>query len=71
MPFAVFSYQSTEQDAIAISALKEQGLQELKGAIETAVMKATGRQVLTLKVDLSSPQLRQVVPEFGLNSCIT
>ncbi|XP_048855228.1 putative GTP-binding protein 6 isoform X1 [Brienomyrus brachyistius] len=59
----VDSYQPTEQDAIAISALKEQGLQELKGAIETAVMKATGRQVLTLKVDLSSSQLSWLYKE--------
>nr|XP_023656798.1 putative GTP-binding protein 6 isoform X1 [Paramormyrops kingsleyae] len=62
----VDSYQPTEQDAIAISALKEQGLQELKGAIETAVMKATGRQVLTLNVDLSSPQLSWLYKEAAV-----
>ena len=55
------SYQPTEASVLPISALKEQGLDELKRTIQEEIVKATGKQVLDLKVDLSSPQLRSAL----------
>lgn len=34
------------------------GLEQLKAALEDAVLRATGRRVLTLRVRLAGPQLR-------------
>ena len=48
---------------LPISALKEQGLSELKRTIEEEIVKATGKQVLELKVDLSTPQLSWLYKE--------
>lgn len=52
------SYQSVNPDAIPISALEGRGLDRLKKAVEEEILKSTGKQVLDLRVDLSSPQLR-------------
>lgn len=43
--------------AVAVSALLGLGLEELKAVLEDAVLRATGRQVLTLRVPLAGPQL--------------
>lgn len=45
---------------LAVSALLGLGLEELKAEVEDAIMRATGRQVLTLRVRLAGPQLRCV-----------
>ncbi|KAG7467200.1 hypothetical protein MATL_G00150770 [Megalops atlanticus] len=50
-------YQPSEPDTLPISALKGQGLEGLRQRIESAIMKSTGKQILTLKVDLSTFQL--------------
>ncbi|KAL6458035.1 hypothetical protein MHYP_G00332650 [Metynnis hypsauchen] len=50
-------YESNEPEAVPISALKEVGLEELKQRVEEAVVKSTGKQIMTLKVQLNSPQL--------------
>lgn len=43
--------------ALAVSAISGRGLDELKAALEASVLRATGRQVLTLRVHLGGPQL--------------
>ncbi|KAI4891992.1 hypothetical protein NFI96_034201 [Prochilodus magdalenae] len=53
----VEGYESSEPEAVPISALKEMGLEELKQRVEEAVVKSTGKEILTLKVQLNSPQL--------------
>ncbi|XP_017279039.1 putative GTP-binding protein 6 isoform X2 [Kryptolebias marmoratus] len=53
----VDNYQPAEPDALLISALEERGLDKMKTAVEEEVMKSTGKHVLNLKVDLSTPQL--------------
>lgn len=46
--------------AVAVSALLGLGLEELKARLEDAVLTATGRRVLTLRVRLAGAQLRCV-----------
>ncbi|XP_034559943.1 putative GTP-binding protein 6 [Notolabrus celidotus] len=53
----VDNYQPPEADALPISALEERGLDVLKRAMEEQIVNVTGKQILDLKVDLSSPQL--------------
>lgn len=53
-------YSPTGPQAVAVSALLGHGLQELKARLEDAVLRATGRQVLTLRVRLAGAQLRCV-----------
>ncbi|XP_077439940.1 putative GTP-binding protein 6 [Vanacampus margaritifer] len=50
-------YESTEADALAVSALDGRGLEALRAAVERRVLAATGKHVISLKVDLSTPQL--------------
>ncbi|XP_004286323.1 putative GTP-binding protein 6 isoform X4 [Orcinus orca] len=50
-------YIPTEPGAVAVSALLGLGLEELKARLEEAVLRATGRRVLTLRVGLAGPQL--------------
>uniref|UniRef100_A0A8C4LKG9 Putative GTP-binding protein 6 n=1 Tax=Equus asinus TaxID=9793 RepID=A0A8C4LKG9_EQUAS len=61
---------------VAVSALLGHGLEELKARLEEAVLRATGRRVLTLRVRLAGPQLSwlheeaavqdvHVIPEAG------
>ncbi|GAA6070452.1 putative GTP-binding protein 6 isoform X1, partial [Tachysurus ichikawai] len=50
-------YESPDPEAVAISALNELGLDELKHRTEESIMKSTGKQTRILKVDLKSPQL--------------
>ncbi|XP_024134598.1 putative GTP-binding protein 6 [Oryzias melastigma] len=59
----VDSYQSVNPDAIPISALEGRGLDRLKKAVEEEILKSTGKQVLDLRVDLSSPQLSWLYKE--------
>uniref|UniRef100_A0A452UXF4 Putative GTP-binding protein 6 n=1 Tax=Ursus maritimus TaxID=29073 RepID=A0A452UXF4_URSMA len=70
-------YSPTGPQAVAVSALLGHGLQELKARLEDAVLRATGRQVLTLRVRLAGAQLSwlhreatvqavDVVPEAGV-----
>ncbi|KAG5275994.1 hypothetical protein AALO_G00126770 [Alosa alosa] len=53
----ISEYDPTEPDCLPISALKELGLEDLRQKVEEGIMKSTGKQILSLKVDLSSPQL--------------
>ncbi|XP_061034936.1 putative GTP-binding protein 6 isoform X2 [Eubalaena glacialis] len=50
-------YRPAEPNAVAVSALLGLGLEELKARLEGAVLRATGRRVLTLRVGLAGPQL--------------
>ncbi|XP_047572571.1 putative GTP-binding protein 6 isoform X4 [Lutra lutra] len=69
-------YSPAEPQAVAVSALLGHGLPELKARLEDAVLRATGRQVLTLRVRLAGAQLSwlhreaavqdvDVIPEAG------
>ncbi|XP_045146764.1 putative GTP-binding protein 6, partial [Echinops telfairi] len=51
-------YRPAEPGALAVSALLGQGLQDLRRALEAAVLKATGRRLLTLRIPLHGAQLR-------------
>ncbi|XP_011812379.1 PREDICTED: putative GTP-binding protein 6 [Colobus angolensis palliatus] len=51
-------YSPTEPSAVPVSALLGHGLRELKAELDAAVLKATGRQILTLRVRLAGAQLR-------------
>uniref|UniRef100_A0A8C7BCE4 Putative GTP-binding protein 6 n=1 Tax=Neovison vison TaxID=452646 RepID=A0A8C7BCE4_NEOVI len=70
-------YSPAEPQAVAVSALRGLGLPELKARLEDAVLRATGRQVLTLRVRLAGAQLSwlhqeatvqavDVIPEAGV-----
>eukprot|EP00071_Canis_lupus_P015885 XP_005641106.1 putative GTP-binding protein 6 isoform X2 [Canis lupus familiaris] len=70
-------YRPAGPQAVAVSALLGQGLPELKARLEDAVLRATGRQVLTLRVQLAGAQLSwlhqeatvqdvDVIPEAGV-----
>ncbi|XP_039984200.1 putative GTP-binding protein 6 [Xiphias gladius] len=59
----VDNYQSAEPDALPISALEEQGLDELKRAVEGEIVNSTGKHILDLKVNLSTPQLSWLYKE--------
>ncbi|NWX86289.1 Y3725 protein, partial [Nothoprocta ornata] len=50
-------YKSTEENALAISALHGHGLEELKEEIEKRILKTTGKKILTVKINLEGPQL--------------
>ncbi|XP_060030033.1 putative GTP-binding protein 6 [Erinaceus europaeus] len=50
-------YCPVDPRAVAVSALLEHGLEDLKARLEDAVLTATGRRVLTLRVQLQGPQL--------------
>lgn len=54
----LFRYEPNEENALAISALHGHGLEELKEEIEKKILKATGKKILTIKVNLQGPQLR-------------
>ncbi|XP_038127661.1 putative GTP-binding protein 6 isoform X1 [Cyprinodon tularosa] len=57
------NYESSEPGAVLISALQERGLDELKKAVEREIVKSTGKQILDLRVDLSTPQLSWLYKE--------
>ncbi|XP_051986077.1 putative GTP-binding protein 6 [Xyrauchen texanus] len=56
-------YETCEPEVIPISALKQHGLDILKEKIEEAVVKATGKLIMSLKVQLNSPQLAWLYKE--------
>ncbi|NWI16214.1 Y3725 protein, partial [Crypturellus soui] len=73
-------YKSTEENALAISALHGHGLEELKEEIEKRILKTTGKKILTVKINLKGPQLSwlykqatvqdiEVAPEDG-TACV-
>ncbi|NXL89676.1 Y3725 protein, partial [Alectura lathami] len=53
----IASYEPTEENALAISALHGHGLEKLKEEIEKKILKATGKKILTILVNLQGPQL--------------
>lgn len=59
----VDNYQPSEPHTLPISALREQGLDDLMNVVEEAIVKSTGKQILNLKVDLSSSQLSWLYKE--------
>ncbi|KAL8190193.1 UNVERIFIED_CONTAM: putative GTP-binding protein 6 [Gekko kuhli] len=59
----VDSYHSTEPNAIAISALLGYGLDNLKEEIERTVFKITGKNILTIQVNLAGRQLSWLYKE--------
>uniref|UniRef100_A0A3Q2XY60 GTP binding protein 6 (putative) n=1 Tax=Hippocampus comes TaxID=109280 RepID=A0A3Q2XY60_HIPCM len=60
------NYESTEDDSLAISALNGRGLEALKTAVERRVLAATGKRLVSLKVDLSTPQLSWLYKEAAV-----
>nr|XP_021589121.1 putative GTP-binding protein 6 [Ictidomys tridecemlineatus] len=56
-------YRPPDPSAVAVSALRGQGLEELRVGLEEAVLRATGRQVLTLHIQLAGPQLSWLYKE--------
>ncbi|CAN9500257.1 unnamed protein product [Ophioblennius macclurei] len=67
------NYKCPDGGALPISALEERGLDELKRVMEAELIKSTGKQILDLKVDLSSTQLswlykEAVVQEVQVNA---
>ncbi|XP_047394226.1 putative GTP-binding protein 6 isoform X3 [Sciurus carolinensis] len=50
-------YRPPDPSTVAVSALRGRGLDQLRATLEDAVLRATGRQVLTLHVKLAGPQL--------------
>nr|XP_045239220.1 putative GTP-binding protein 6 isoform X2 [Macaca fascicularis] len=56
-------YSPTEPNAVPVSAMLGHGLQELKAELDAAVLKATGRQILTLRVRLAGAQLSWLYKE--------
>ncbi|KAM6143990.1 putative GTP-binding protein 6 [Erethizon dorsatum] len=50
-------YSAPEPSALAMSALRRLGLEQLKARLEDAVLAATGRHALTFRVPLAGPQL--------------
>ncbi|TRY54614.1 hypothetical protein DNTS_001600 [Danionella cerebrum] len=59
----VEGFEASDSEAIPISALKEHGLDVLKERMEEAVLKCTGRQAMTIKVQLNTPQLAWLYKE--------
>ncbi|KAG7228731.1 hypothetical protein INR49_008509, partial [Caranx melampygus] len=59
----VDSYEPAEPGALPISALEERGLDELKQAVEGEIVNSTGKHVLDLTVNLSTPQLSWLYKE--------
>ncbi|KAK2835924.1 hypothetical protein Q5P01_016408 [Channa striata] len=59
----VDNYESAELNALPISALEERGLGELKKAVEEQIVNCTGKHILDLQVDLSTPQLSWLYKE--------
>ncbi|XP_053313488.1 putative GTP-binding protein 6 [Spea bombifrons] len=59
----VENHNNTDSAAVPVSALLGYGLEDLKRKVEAAVMKSTGRTVLTIKVNLESPQLSWLYKE--------
>lgn len=53
-------YSPAGPQAVAVSAVLGHGLPELRARLEDAVLRATGRRVLTLRVRLAGTQLRCV-----------
>ncbi|XP_047442045.1 putative GTP-binding protein 6 isoform X2 [Mugil cephalus] len=62
----VDNYQYAEPGALPISALEQRGLEELKEAVEGEIVKSTGKQMLDLSVDLSTPQLSWLYKEAAV-----
>ncbi|XP_054044940.1 putative GTP-binding protein 6 [Rissa tridactyla] len=56
-------YKPTEENALAISALRGHGLEELKEEIEKKILIATGKKILTVNVNLQGPQLSWLYKE--------
>ncbi|XP_008589379.1 PREDICTED: putative GTP-binding protein 6 isoform X1 [Galeopterus variegatus] len=56
-------YSPAEPNVLAVSALLGYGLEELRAELEEAVLRATGRRVLTLRVHLAGAQLSWLYKE--------
>ncbi|XP_041114835.1 putative GTP-binding protein 6 [Polyodon spathula] len=63
-------YQTTEPNTLAISALQGKGLQNLKSIIEEAILKITGKQIMTIKVNLTGSQLSWLYKEATVQEVI-
>ncbi|TWW57520.1 putative GTP-binding protein 6 [Takifugu flavidus] len=57
------NYQFMDPHVLPISALDGRGLDELKMAVEAEIIASTGKHILDLRVDLSSPQLSWLYKE--------
>lgn len=63
--FVCIRYDS-DNAAVPVSALLGYGLDKLKQCVESTVMANTGRNIMTIKVHLESPQLRYVNPNGSI-----
>uniref|UniRef100_A0A672HCB5 Putative GTP-binding protein 6 n=1 Tax=Salarias fasciatus TaxID=181472 RepID=A0A672HCB5_SALFA len=57
------NYECLEPGALPISALEERGLDKLTKVVEEEIIKSTGKQILDLKVNLSTNQLSWLYKE--------
>ncbi|KAK5870340.1 hypothetical protein PBY51_024985 [Eleginops maclovinus] len=62
----VDDYECLEPNVLPISALTQRGLDQLSAAVEEEILKSTGKHILDLKVDLSSPQLSWLYKESAV-----
>ncbi|XP_054458966.1 putative GTP-binding protein 6 [Anoplopoma fimbria] len=62
----VDNYQLSEPDALPISAVEQRGLDVLRTTVEDEILKSTGKHMLDLSVDLSSPQLSWLYKEASV-----
>uniref|UniRef100_A0A4W3JAX2 Putative GTP-binding protein 6 n=1 Tax=Callorhinchus milii TaxID=7868 RepID=A0A4W3JAX2_CALMI len=59
----VDGFSPTDPDTVAVSALRGDGLEELKNKIEEAVLGVTGNSIQTFTVNLAGPQLSWLYKE--------
>ncbi|XP_032382649.1 putative GTP-binding protein 6 [Etheostoma spectabile] len=57
------NYRCPEPTTLAISALEERGMDELREAVEAEIVNSTGKRILELTVDLGTPQLSWLYKE--------
>ncbi|XP_072295192.1 putative GTP-binding protein 6 [Eucyclogobius newberryi] len=57
------NYEAPENKVLPVSALKEQGLSRVRKVVEEEILKTTGKYILNLKVELSTPQLSWLYKE--------
>ncbi|KAK7889093.1 hypothetical protein WMY93_024653 [Mugilogobius chulae] len=57
------NYEACEPNVLPVSALKERGLTQLQKVVEEEILNTTGKHILNLKVDLSTPQLSWLYKE--------
>ncbi|KAM9849317.1 putative GTP-binding protein 6 [Aulostomus maculatus] len=57
------NYQCEEPNVLPVSALEQQGLDQLRAVVEEQILTSTGKHILNLRVNLSTPQLSWLYKE--------